>query len=150
RPIPRHTKMNPCSPQLARDMILRERIAQRAAALEVAGLRRGLNPPAGGGPSSNDYLGVSQHPAIQQRRSEAVLREGCGSTGSRLLRGERASLLAIEKRFARFKGTEAALYFANGYMANIAVLSTFPEAGDVVYSDALNHASLIDGMRLGR
>ncbi len=78
------------------------------------------------------------------------MREGCGSTGSRLLRGERTGLSTIEKRFARFKGTGAALYFANGYMANLAVLSTFPEAGDVVYSDALNHASLIDGMRLGR
>jgi len=131
-------------------MILRERIARRSAELDSAGLRRRLNPPAGIDLSSNDYLGLAQHPAIKQRMAEGVLREGCGSTGSRLLRGERSSLSAIEKRFARFKGAEAALYFANGYMANLAVLSTFPEAGDLVLSDALNHASLIDGMRLGR
>jgi 8-amino-7-oxononanoate synthase len=131
-------------------MILRDRIAQRIAALESAGLLRRLNTPAGIDLSSNDYLGLSQHPLIKERMAQAVLCEGCGSTGSRLLRGERASLSTIERRFARFKGTEAALYFASGYMANLAVLSTFPEAGDVVYSDALNHASLIDGMRLGR
>jgi len=131
-------------------MILRDRVAQRTAALDSAGLLRRLHPPAGIDLSSNDYLGLSQHPLIKQRMAEAVLREGCGSTGSRLLRGERESLSAIERRFAGFKGTEAALYFANGYMANLAVLSTFPEAGDVVYSDALNHASLIDGIRLSR
>lgn len=78
---------------------------------------------------------------MKLRMAEAVWREGCGSTGSRLLRGERSSLSAIEKRFARFQGTEAALYFANGYMANLAVLPTFLEPGDVVFSDALNHAA---------
>ena len=80
----------------------------------------------------------------------AVCAMGAGSTGSRLLRGERECFTALEQRFAAFKGTERALYFSSGYLANIAVLATFPEAGDTVYSDELNHASLIDGARLSR
>jgi 8-amino-7-oxononanoate synthase len=67
-----------------------------------------------------------------------------------LLRGHRDSFSRIERRFAGFKGTEAALYFGSGYAANLAVLSTFLEAGDYALSDSLNHASLIDGMRLGK
>jgi len=78
------------------------------------------------------------------------MREGCGSTGSRLLRGERESFAANERSFAVFKGTERSLYFSSGYMANLAVLTSFPESGDVVFSDERNHASLIDGIRLSR
>ena len=78
------------------------------------------------------------------------MREGCGSTGSRLLRGERECFAAVERRFARFKGAERALYFSSGYLANIGVLTTLAEAGDVIFSDERNHASLIDGMRLSR
>jgi 8-amino-7-oxononanoate synthase len=80
----------------------------------------------------------------------AIMEEGCGSTGSRLLRGDRPCFSAIEQRFAAFKGTEAALYFSSGYAANLAVLSTFLEDGDVVFFDRLNHASLIDGMKMGK
>lgn len=120
------------------------------AALESAGLLRSLRPPCGIDLSSNDYLGLARHPEMKRRMAEAVLREGCGSTGSRLLRGERTRLSELERRFARFKGAESALYFSSGYMANLAVLSTFPENEDSVFSDALNHASLIDGVRLGR
>jgi 8-amino-7-oxononanoate synthase len=81
---------------------------------------------------------------------EAVAREGCGSAGSRLLRGERECFAAIERSFAAFKGAERSLYFSSGYMANLAVLTSFPESGDVVYTDERNHASLIDGIRLSR
>jgi 8-amino-7-oxononanoate synthase len=80
----------------------------------------------------------------------AVGELGVGSTGSRLLRGERESFSAVERRFARFKNTERSLYFSSGYLTNIAVLSVFPEADDVIFSDESNHASLIDGMRLSR
>src|SRR5262249_23679209 len=69
-------------------------------------------------------------------------------TGSRLLRGERDAFASLERRFAAFKGTERALYFSSGYLANLAVLTTFPEEKDVIFSDTLNHASLIDGVRL--
>ena len=116
--------------------------------LEEQGLRRTLHPPAGIDLSSNDYLGLAQHPRIKAAMAAAVEREGAGSTGSRLLRGERDSFAALERRFAQFKGTESALYFSSGYLANIAVMTTFAEAGDVIVSDAHNHASLIDGIRL--
>jgi 8-amino-7-oxononanoate synthase len=109
---------------------------------------RSLKPPAGIDLCSNDYLGLATDPYLKTRMAEAVEQEGCGSTGSRLLRGERTAFSALEKRFAGFKGTEAALYFSSGYSANLAVLSTFPERGDSVLSDRLNHASLKDGVRL--
>jgi len=116
--------------------------------LEEKGLRRTLRPPAGIDLSSNDYLGLAHHPRIKAAMAAAIEREGAGSTGSRLLRGERDSFSALERRFAQFKGTERALYFSSGYLANIAVMTTFAETGDVIISDAHNHASLIDGMRL--
>jgi 8-amino-7-oxononanoate synthase len=82
--------------------------------------------------------------------ASAVCAMGAGSTGSRLLRGERDCFTALEQRFAEFKGTQRSLYFSSGYLANLAVLTTFPEAGDTLFSDELNHASLIDGVRLSR
>ena len=129
---------------------VQQRVHRRLAEIESAGLTRRLHPPAGVDLCSNDYLGLADHPAVRARLAEAVQAQGCGSTGSRLLRGHRDSFEAVEHRFAAFKGTEAALYFGSGYAANVGVLSTFLEEGDVVFSDELNHASLIDGIRLGR
>ena len=130
--------------------MLETRIRQRLESFELNGLTRRLLPPAGIDLSSNDYLQFASHPMLRASMSSAILEEGCGSTGSRLLRGDRSCFSAIEQRFAAFKGTEAALYFSSGYAANLAVLSTFLEDGDVVFFDRLNHASLIDGMRLGK
>ena len=127
---------------------LEQRVRRRLAKIEAAGLTRRLHPPAGVDLCSNDYLGLSNHPAIKTRLAEAVRSQGCGSTGSRLLRGHRDSFEAVERRFAALKGAEASLYFSSGYAANVGVLSTFLEEGDVVFSDELNHASLIDGIRL--
>jgi 8-amino-7-oxononanoate synthase len=129
---------------------LERRVRKRLDVLDEAGERRRLNPPSGIDFSSNDYLGLAAHPLINKRMLEAVLREGCGSTGSRLLRGERPCFAALERRFAAFKGTEAALYFGGGYLGNLGVLTSFLEPGDVVFSDELNHASIIDGLRLSR
>lgn len=130
--------------------VLEQRLQTRLARLDADGLLRSLRPPAGIDLSSNDYLGLSTHLMLKQRMMEAVMREGCGSTGSRLLRGERESFAAVERAFARFKGTDRSLYFSSGYMANLAVLTTFPQSEDVIYSDERNHASLIDGIRLSR
>ena len=116
--------------------------------LDERGLTRTLRPPTGIDLSSNDYLALASHPRVKKAMAAAIEREGAGSTGSRLLRGERDSFAAIEQRFAHFKGTERALYFSSGYLANIAVMTTFAEAGDVIISDEHNHASLIDGIRL--
>ncbi len=126
------------------------RVRNHLSDLDEAGLRRHLQLPRGVSLSSNDYLGLATHPRVKQRMAEAVLREGAGSTGSRLLSGNRESFTRLERRFARWKGTEAALFFGSGYLANLGALSTFPAADDVVFSDELNHASLIDGLRLSR
>lgn len=107
-----------------------------------------MQPPSGIDFSSNDYLGLAKHPRVVQAMMDAVAREGAGSTGSRLLRGDRDSFTEVERRFAAFKGAERALYFSSGYLANLAVVTTFAEKGDVIFSDALNHASLIDAVRL--
>ena len=138
------------SPMPEIDANLESRICNRLARLQAEGLYRRLQPPTGIDFCSNDYLRLAAHPQLKARMSAAVLEEGCGSTGSRLLRGDRAGFSAIERRFAQWKGTEAALYFGSGYAANLAVLSTFLEEGDVVFFDRLNHASLIDGMKLGK
>lgn len=135
--------MNAASP-------LGTRLTARMAALEGRQLLRQLRAPAGLDLSSNDYLGLASHPRITRQMAEAVAREGCGSTGSRLLRGHRDVFDAVERRFAQFKGVERALYFSSGYLANLAVLTTFPERGDIILSDRLNHASLRDGLRLSQ
>ncbi|MGH7948485.1 MAG: aminotransferase class I/II-fold pyridoxal phosphate-dependent enzyme [Candidatus Binataceae bacterium] len=127
---------------------LKARVRARLDELQQHQLLRTLCPPTGIDLSSNDYLGFANHPLLKARMMDAVEREGCGSTGSRLLRGERESFAAIERRFASFKGSERALYFSSGYLANLAVLATLPEAGDLILSDERNHASLIDGIRL--
>jgi 8-amino-7-oxononanoate synthase len=128
--------------------LLEARVRGRLSAAQSAGLSRHLRNPSGIDLCSNDYLGLASDGYLRGRMAVGAELEGCGSTGSRLLRGQRTVFLNAEKRFAEFKGTEAALYFGSGYAANLAVLSTFPERGDMVFSDQLNHASLIDGMRL--
>jgi 8-amino-7-oxononanoate synthase len=132
------------------DNTLEARIRARLAELGAGGLLRTLAAPSGIDLSSNDYLNLSRHPLIAARLIEGVARGGCGSTGSRLLRGERESFSALEERFALFKHTDRALYFSSGYLANIGLLTALPEAGDVILSDERNHASLIDGIRLSR
>jgi len=129
---------------------LEKRLRAHLAELQHDGLLRKRRPPQGIDLSSNDYLGLAAHPFIKERMAAAVCAMGVGSTGSRLLRGERECFTALEQRFADFKGTERSLYFSSGYLANLAVLTTFPESGDTIFSDELNHASLIDGARLSR
>jgi 8-amino-7-oxononanoate synthase len=98
---------------------------------------------------SNDYLALSTHPALRQAVVEAVLRtERLGSTGSRLLSGHTCEWEELEAEFANFSGTEGALFFGSGYAANLGLLGSVLRRGDMVFSDVLNHASLIDGMRL--
>src|SRR5947209_5215413 len=87
------------------------RLAERLRAIDTEGLRRTLRPPAGIDLCSNDYLGLAQHPLLKDRMANAVMSEGVGSSGSRLLRGERNCFARIEEKFARFKGTERSLYF---------------------------------------
>jgi 8-amino-7-oxononanoate synthase len=98
---------------------------------------------------SNDYLGLANDPRLKQAVLEAVASsEAVGSTGSRLLSGNAPQWEDIESEFARFARTETALYFGSGYVANVGLLGSLLQAGDTVFSDVLNHASLIDGIRL--
>jgi len=133
---------------MASDSSLEQRMAARMAALHDARLVRRLAPPRGVDFTSNDYLALSGHPVLKHRMIEGIRREGCGSTGSRMLTGERDSFARLERTFASFKGTERALYFSSGYLANLAVMTAFAEPGDVIVSDQRNHASLVDGIRL--
>src|SRR5262245_8657232 len=110
---------------------LERRLRQRLDDWRAAGLLRTLRPPCGLDFSSNDYLNLSTHPHVVERLAGAA-REGAGSTGSRLLRGERDAFRELEARFARFKGVERALYFSSGYLANIAVITAMTERRDLV------------------
>lgn len=100
--------------------------------------------------SSNDYLGLSQHPAIAEVMRETLLSEGVGSGASRLVTGNRAPYGRLEEALSGWQNCEAALVFANGYMANSGVISALVSRGDVVFSDQLNHASIVDGTILSR
>ncbi len=125
-------------------------LAARLEALEPAGLRRRLAPAAGVDLCSNDYLGFARDGELASRFAAAVRGLPLGSTGSRLLRGETAIHEEAEAALARFTGSEAAVLFPSGYQANLALLSALLREGDMVLSDELNHASLIDGVRLSR
>jgi glycine C-acetyltransferase len=100
--------------------------------------------------SSNNYLGLANHPALKRAAQEAIERLGCSAGASRLISGHMETHQALEEQLASFKKTEAALVFPSGYHANVGVLSALLGPGDVVFSDALNHASIIDGCRLSR
>lgn len=127
------------------------RIERELESLRKQSQYRSLEVPVGINLCSNDYLGLANDPRLRQAVVEA-LRRGCavGSTGSRLLSGNSSEWEELESAFAEFAGTEAALYFGSGYTANIGLLSSLLKPGDVVFSDSLNHASLIDGILLSR
>ncbi len=96
---------------------------------------------------SNDYLGLANHPKLQQAAVDAIRQWGTGSGASHLITGHTALHETVEERVAAITGRERALLYSTGYMANIGVLGALAGKGDRVYQDALDHASLIDGAR---
>jgi len=98
--------------------------------------------------ASNDYLGLTHHPAVVAAAHEALDRWGAGSGAARLIVGSRPVHHELEAELADWKGTEAAVLFTTGFAANLGVLTTFAGPDTLVCSDELNHASLIDGRRL--
>ncbi|MEA2972680.1 MAG: 8-amino-7-oxononanoate synthase [Actinomycetota bacterium] len=100
--------------------------------------------------ASNDYLGLSQHPAVIDAAHAALDRWGAGAGSARLVAGARSVHAELEAELADWKGTEAALLFPTGYAANLGVLTTFGPAGARILSDERNHASIVDGCRLAR
>ncbi len=100
--------------------------------------------------SSNDYLGLADHPDLAKAAAKATLKYGFGAGASRLLAGGTLLHEKLEKSIARWKGVEAAVVFNSGHAANTGVIPALAEEGDVIFSDSLNHASIIDGCRLSR
>lgn len=100
--------------------------------------------------SSNDYLGLAAHPALRAAAAQALEEDGLGAGASRLISGTQQMHREAEHALAQWLGRPATLLFSSGYAANVGALQTFLGRGDVVFSDSLNHASLIDGCRLSR
>ena len=99
---------------------------------------------------SNNYLGLADHPKVCEATAEAAMRWGAGAGASRLISGNMQPHRQLEQRLAEFKGYEAALLFGAGYLANTGVIAALAGRGQVVFSDELNHASIVDGCRLSR
>ncbi len=97
---------------------------------------------------SNDYLDLASHPAVKAAAQEAIEVWGCGSGSARLISGTLEPHRALEERLACFLGTESALLFGSGYLANLGAITALAGPGDAIYSDELNHASIVDGCRL--
>jgi glycine C-acetyltransferase/8-amino-7-oxononanoate synthase len=97
---------------------------------------------------SNNYLGLADHPRVRAAAADAAMRWGAGAGASRLVSGNMTLLRRLEERLAEFKGTQRALLFGSGYLANLGVVPALARKGEIVFSDALNHASIIDGCRL--
>ena len=138
-------------------------IADRLEELREAGLYRRLRLVSGPqGPRvlldghevlllcSNNYLGLADHPSVRRAAAEAAMRWGTGAGASRLISGTMTLHRRLEERLADFHRTESALLFGSGYLANIGAITALTRAGEVVFSDELNHASIVDGCRLSR
>ncbi len=97
---------------------------------------------------SNNYLGLADHPRVREAAAEAAMRYGAGAGASRLVSGNMRIHRRLEERLADFKGYESALLFGSGFLANTGVVQALAKPGEVVFSDALNHASIVDGCRL--
>ncbi|HZU80116.1 MAG TPA: 8-amino-7-oxononanoate synthase [Acidimicrobiales bacterium] len=138
------------------------RVAERLDGLRAEGRWRAprtfdANGPAGaldGRPvvsfASNDYLGLTRHPAVARAAEEAIERWGTGAGASRLITGSRPVHDELEAELARATGCERAVVFPSGFATNLGVLTAFGEPGTLVCSDELNHASIVDGTRLAR
>jgi 8-amino-7-oxononanoate synthase len=138
-------------------------LGQRLSELQSSGLRRRLRVIDGPqGPRvlldgravlllcSNNYLGLADHPRLRRAAADAALALGTSSGASRLISGTSSAQTVLEERLAQFKGTESALLFGSGYLANTGTIAALAGKGEVVFSDELNHASIIDGCRLSR
>jgi 8-amino-7-oxononanoate synthase len=138
-------------------------IEQRLAELERLGLSRRLRMVSGPqGPRvlldgepvlllcSNNYLGLADHPRVREAAAEAAMRWGVGAGASRLVSGTMTIHRRLEERLAAWEGSARCLLFGSGYLANLGTIGALAGAGDTVFSDELNHASIIDGCRLSR
>ncbi len=128
----------------------RDRLHRSAERRRAQGRERAIHPPAGVDFCSNDYLGLRRDPRLAEAAAAAARAHGAGMGAARLLRGTTPLHTALEAELAAWKGTGACLLFNTGYQANATLLPALLGPGDAVFSDALNHASLVDGCRLAR
>ncbi|MEV0560250.1 8-amino-7-oxononanoate synthase [Dactylosporangium sp. NPDC050588] len=124
-----------------------------AAGRQAAGLRRELRPRGADDDdvidlAGNDYLGLSRHPDVLAAATRALADYGLGATGSRLVRGSTGAHQALESGLAGLLGTQTALVYSSGYLANLGAIRALVRPGTLVVSDAHNHASIVDGCRL--
>ncbi|MEA2444558.1 MAG: 8-amino-7-oxononanoate synthase [Thermoleophilales bacterium] len=99
---------------------------------------------------SNNYLGLADHPRVREAAAEGAMRWGVGAGASRLVSGGMTIHRRLEERLAAFKGSETALLFGSGYLANTGIVAALAREGEIVFSDELNHASIVDGCRLAK
>ncbi|MFL5781220.1 MAG: 8-amino-7-oxononanoate synthase [Thermoleophilaceae bacterium] len=99
---------------------------------------------------SNNYLGLADHPRVREAAADAAMRWGAGAGASRLVSGNMTVHRRLEEQLAAFKRSPACVLFGSGYLANAGTISALAQEGDVVFSDSLNHASIVDGCRLAR
>jgi glycine C-acetyltransferase/8-amino-7-oxononanoate synthase len=99
---------------------------------------------------SNNYLGLADHPQVREAAARAAIEWGAGAGASRLISGNMEPHRALEAQLAAFKGFDSALVFGSGYLANTGTIAALAGEGEVVFSDELNHASIVDGCRLSR
>jgi 8-amino-7-oxononanoate synthase len=138
-------------------------LEDRLAELERLGLSRRLRLVSGPqGPTvlldgqpvlllcSNNYLGLADHPQVREAAAEAAMRWGVGAGASRLISGTMTVHGRLEERLAEFTARQSCLLFGSGYLANLGVIGALAGRGDTVFSDELNHASIVDGCRLSR
>jgi glycine C-acetyltransferase/8-amino-7-oxononanoate synthase len=138
-------------------------IEERLAEIERLGLERRLRVVSGPqGPRvvldgepvlllcSNNYLGLAYHDKVREAAAEAAMQWGAGAGASRLVSGTMTIHAHLEQRLAAFEGSEACVLFGSGYLANLGVIGALAGPGDVIFSDELNHASIIDGCRASR
>jgi glycine C-acetyltransferase/8-amino-7-oxononanoate synthase len=138
-------------------------IEERLAEIERLGLKRRLRMVSGPqGPRvvldgkpvlllcSNNYLGLADHPNVREAAADAAMHWGVGAGASRLVSGTMSIHRRLEERLAAFEGSEACLLFGSGYLANLGVIGALTGPGDTIFSDELNHASIVDGCRASR
>ena len=152
------------SPTTTRGAALDEQLQAELAAIDAAALRRRLRPVVRGADAtlltadgarlvdfaSNDYLGLAADPRPAAAAAEQLASEGLGAGAARLISGDHPLHHQLEAALAALKGAPRALLFGSGWAANAGAIPALARHGDAIYSDALNHASLIDGCRLSR
>ncbi len=127
-----------------------DRFLQQADRRRQLGRDRAIHPATGLDVCSNDYLGLRRDPRLAEAAGAAARAHGTGAGAARLLRGTCPLHDELEATLAQWKGTAACLLFNTGYQANATLIPALVGAGDAVFSDALNHASLVDGCRMAR